>query len=441
MIETSIASLLCEKIGIDFQISSPRVLARVVRKRMEAADIRDEATYLALVTSSEEELRQLIESLVVPETWFFRDGEPFAYLRKILSKGDRFAGRRPLRILSLPASTGEEPYSIAITLMDAGIKPADFQVDAVDVSRKALDKAIHGIYGPSSFREKNVEFCWKYIERSGAEYRVAPEVRGAVRFLQGNILRWAAVNPQGAYDIIFFRNLLVYLNEEARKQALRAIDRLLGEGGLLFLGFAEPHHIFFPHYIPADHPRSYAACKPRPEQAAHAAPNANQPPFPNQKTAAARRLSRPAPKKADRDRIDARPWPPPRMEASGPAAVQNAGGKAETPERRREPLDRARELADRGMLAEAGEICIECVKTDPACLEAHYLLGVIALAGKNEEQALEHFSKVIYLEPDHVEALVHLSLLMEKMGLEGQAERYRKRLTRLGGGSPLQEEV
>jgi chemotaxis protein methyltransferase WspC len=69
------------------------------------------------------------------------------------------------------------------------------------------------------------------------------------------------------------------------------------------------------------------------------------------------------------------------------------------------------------------------------CSEAHYLLGVIALAGNNEEQAMERFNKVVYLEPDHAEALVHLSLLMEKRGLEGQASRYRKRLERLGEGS------
>ena len=229
---------------------------------MEEVGISDDGAYFDYVSSNYDELRRIVELLVVPETWFFRDWEPFAYLRKTLTTEDRFRLCKPLRILSLPASTGEEPYSIAMTLMDAGVSPADFRIDAVDISGKALDKAAAGVYGASSFREKNAEFSRRFFQKRGSLFTVVPEVRGTIRFLQGNVLRWASVTTQGTYDVIFFRNLLVYLNEDARKHAVRAIDRMLGEEGILILGFAEPHHIFFPQYIQANHPRSYAARKP-----------------------------------------------------------------------------------------------------------------------------------------------------------------------------------
>lgn len=436
MIETSVASLICEKIGIDFQAGAPRVLARVIRKRMEETGIPDDSMYLAYAASHDEEMWHLIEALVVPETWFFRDGEPFVYLRKIISSENRFMGRSHLRILSLPASTGEEPYSIAMTLLDAGLRPADFHVDAVDISRKALDKALRGVYGQSSFREKDFEFCWRYFERSGPEHTVTSLVRSTVRFCQGNVLEWTKTCSEGTYDIIFFRNLLVYLNDKAREEAVQAIDQLLGEGGMLFLGFAEPHHIFFPRFIPAIHPRSFAASKPSAYAAANVVQKVDRSPFRNGRIGGPKRLPKLEPVKADRlPPIALRPPVPRQTSPAGSATLQKPEGKLKDSEREEATLDRARELADRGMLAEAGRVCIECIKAEAANSEAYYLLGVIALAGNDEQQALEHFNKVVYLEPDHADALVHLSLLTEKMGLDGQAERYRQRLARLGGDS------
>ena len=435
MIESSVASLLCKKIGIDFQVSSPRVLARVLRKRMEAVGISDDDAYFAYVSSNYDELRQIVELLVVPETWFFRDWEPFAYLRETVTTEDRFRWCRPLRILSLPASTGEEPYSIAMILLDAGLSPSDFQVDAVDISGKALDRAVAGVYGPSSFREKNVEFSRKYFEKRGSLSSVVPEVRGTVRFLQGNVLRWAAVTAQGTYDVIFFRNLLVYLNEEARQQAVRAIDRMLGEGGILILGFAEPHHIFFPHYIQANHPRSYAAHKPKALSERNVVPGTPPPLLSGGTTNALKRLPRVESKAANLNGVGRLSPRVPAVKPPDPATLEKYENKAERPERGNETIERARELADKGLLVEAARICRKRIESDPACAETHYLLGVISLADKDEDQAMDHFGKVIYLEPDHADALVHLSLLAEKMGLEGQAERYRKRLERLGSRS------
>lgn len=437
MLETSVASLLCARTGIDFRTTSPRVLARIIRTRMEAVGVEDETAYLTLLTTREQEVKHLIDSLVVPETWFFRDFEPFVYLRKIVCEDDYFLGNRPIRALSVPASTGEEPYSIAITLMEAGLKPADLRVDAVDISRKAIDKAVQGVYGRSSFREKDEELRLKYFSQSESGWSVLPEVRSAVHFFHGNILHCAPLDIQQSYDIIFFRNLLVYLNEEARKRAVENVDHLLMGGGVLFLGFAEPPHIFFPNYIPADHPRSYAARKPKESPARNETAPMDRLPLRSEKQGVLKPLPRSIAKKTgSRGGRPKSAGPPPHEPTSGLPSMESAGRSGATPEIRAKTLDRARELADRGLLSEAGDICTEYLKSDAACEEAYYLLGVIALAGNDEEQALGYFNKAIYLKPDHEDVLVHLSLLMEKRGFGEQAAGYRKRLERLRGGPP-----
>ena len=106
-----------------------------------------------------DEQQALIEAVIVPETWFFRYPESFATLAKLASK--RLAAinnMRALRILSLPCSTGEEPYSIAMALLDAGLKPHQFKVDGMDVSPLSVEKARRALYGKNSFRGQDIDF-------------------------------------------------------------------------------------------------------------------------------------------------------------------------------------------------------------------------------------------------------------------------------------------
>lgn len=427
MVEVTVATLLYEKIGIDFQANSPTILANAIRKRREARGLQNEAEYISLVSSDPKELKTLIDSLVVHETWFFRDFEPFVFLKNYAM--ERKASRKdsPLRALSLPAATGEEPYSIAITFMEAGLAPDEFQIDAVDVSGTALEKAAQAFYRASSFREKDEELRRKYFLQTEGGFRVIPEARSAVRFFQGNILHPGGLGIHGIYDVIFFRNLLVYLHEEARKQAIHNIETMLRKGGILFLGFAEPHHIFFPGYVPVDHPRAYAARKPEERESQErrlpAAPGSSSTGKPEPgKWTSPKTSASVAPKRARQRPVPGKDLPPPPVK-SAERGDQPRPSQAKV-------LELARDLADRGMLADARTLCSQCLETDATCIEARYLLGVIALAEGDEEGALDQFNRVIYLEPDHIEALVHLSLIMDKKGLADQAEIFRKRVGR-----------
>src|SRR6185295_175491 len=117
------------------------VVERTILDRQAAAGVPDAAAYLARLRASKEELQALIESVVVPETWFFRDPGAFDALSSVVLHGALPMATEPLRLLSVPCSTGEEPYSMAMALLDAGVPPARFQVDAMEIDTRALTLA------------------------------------------------------------------------------------------------------------------------------------------------------------------------------------------------------------------------------------------------------------------------------------------------------------
>ncbi|NJL10117.1 MAG: hypothetical protein HC908_07960 [Calothrix sp. SM1_7_51] len=170
---------------------------------------------------------------------FFRDRKPFDYLINYvrshwLSKPNRI----PYRLLSVPCSTGEEPYSIAMTLMEAGLSSNQFRIDAMDISKQVIVKAQQGIYGKNSFRGEDFVDRNRYFRQTSEGYEVCSFVRSTVNFQQSNILNLSSI-IKAKYDIIFCRNLLIYLEPSACTQVFNILYSLLVTDGLLFVGSAE----------------------------------------------------------------------------------------------------------------------------------------------------------------------------------------------------------
>ena len=124
MAQAAIVALLRHSIGLNPDTIGPEVIARAVRHRMAQCSASDLQTYLERIQTSEQELYALIDEVVVPETWFFRDQMPFAYLgRYVMAEWLPRHQHTVFRVLSLACSTGEEPYSIAMALLDTGLAP------------------------------------------------------------------------------------------------------------------------------------------------------------------------------------------------------------------------------------------------------------------------------------------------------------------------------
>lgn len=416
---TGVLKLLDQQIGLHGEAVSDKALNRAVRNRMAHLKITDETAYLDRLLADRQEMEWLIDRTVVCETWFFRDIEPFVYLRKYMRDFWRSSGRSSFRILSIPCSSGEEPYSIAMTLRDME-NPPPITIDAVDVSHSALKKARKGRYGRNSFRENDMGPYWRYFHQRERDWLVKDDILGMVNFHHGNILDYDTLAHNAPYHAVFCRNLLIYLGEEARGRAVDHINRLLCEDGVLFLGYAESRQQFFPGFFPVEHRRAYAALKPGP-QSTPSVTKGTRPAGPP-----GRKKSRPLKKASPEGKPRSRPEVVSNKELPGPPL--------------KDDLERARYLADSGRLSEATRICESVLDQNPGRAEAHFLMGVIALAKSRDSEAEQCFARALYLDPEHQPSLTYMALLMEKLCRPEKAGLFRGRLARVQDRRPTGDE-
>ena len=207
MTQFNIENLLKKNIGLDVNSISSGVVKRAISERMKDCGIRDVQNYLQWLQQSEQELEALIELVIVPETWFFRERESFNYLKHyIKSEWLTTPYQDVLRVLSIPCSTGEEPYSIAIALLEAGLSATKVRIDAVDISQKNLLTAKLGIYQDYSFRGNPLSFQKSYFQRTELGYQLCHKVKSMVNFMYGNLADLNFLLGATPYDVIFCRN-------------------------------------------------------------------------------------------------------------------------------------------------------------------------------------------------------------------------------------------
>jgi chemotaxis protein methyltransferase WspC len=389
--------------GLDAASIGSTSIHRTVRLRMKAARIAAVEDYERMLQESAAEWEQLIEAVVITETWFYRDPQAFKALAGILLMDwlpANPAGRA--RILSLPCSSGEEPYSIVMALLDAGIPAGRFTVEGVDLSQCALEKAAAGRYGKNSFRGADLSFRDRHFSHSGDAFQINPKVRDSVNFLRANLLNDVVPLGQARYDFIFCRNLLIYFDRATQRQAFAKLGSLLARGGTLFVGPAEVPLALENGFAAVNLPMAFACRRASEMPAAHRL----APPL----RAPAKPLLKPAPPVAIGLPRPARPA------KSAPEAVDQ--------------LAAARDLADGGKLAEAAQLCNAHLDRHGASVHAFYLLGVIHDA-QGDPQAREFYRKALYLDPNHYESLLQMALLTEKDGDSGAARNFRRRAQKL----------
>lgn len=254
---------LKDHIGLDPASLGPKAVEHAASERMRVLGINTIPSYAALVSTSAEELEALIELVVIPETWFFRDREPFIFLAHFIrNEWKPGHAQEKLRILSAPCATGEEPYSIVMTCLDCGLKQNQFVVDAIDVNAQFLNKARNAVYRRNSFRGNELSFRERHFNFDGHEYSLKPEVRKQVHFFKANFIEPDCFHASAPYNIIFCRNLLIYLHDQARSKTIAVIERLLAPGGLLFIGHAEVNPSLTEIYETVNHQGSFALRKP-----------------------------------------------------------------------------------------------------------------------------------------------------------------------------------
>ena len=275
-IQHEIEALLRRRIGLNPETVGSRTILRAIKKGMRSDNTQTFSEYLTRLQDSPELFDALVESVVVLETSFFRNRASFFFLRQWVAKEwsavKAADPNRILRVLSLPCSTGEEPYSIAITLLEEGLSMDEFQIDGVDISQAAIDKARQGVYSPYAFRRQGYRSDDKYFslgmpigssqaKRAVQRYILIDSVREKVNFSQGNILDPQLLSDQSPYDIVFCRNLLIFFGQMARDRTLTKLNQLLRPDGLLFLGCTETNLANRQHYRPVPYLDTFAHYK------------------------------------------------------------------------------------------------------------------------------------------------------------------------------------
>jgi chemotaxis protein methyltransferase WspC len=388
----AIESVVRERLGVDPQSLGPDVLGAAVRERLRARRLDDDTLYAMQLATDTAEQEALAVELAVSETWFFRGGRAlFEKLAGFLADRAARAGGARVRALSVPCSSGEEPYSLALALHERFLTPNDYQIDGVDISPRALDRALAARYRGFAFRDTGTDVRPAYFRHTDGEWELLPHLRAGVRFRPGNLTEPQFLAGEMPYDLILCRNLFIYFTEPGQRRALANLDRLLAINGRLCLSPAEADKLPAGRFTP-DGPSAFGVYK--------------------RATGSSGTL----------------PAPAAREEPAPPAPVAPPGPSLET----------ARALADAGQLDDALRACAQILKARPASADALALVGVIHLAAGRTAEAADALRKALYLVPDHAEATEHTIAVCERRGDRARAAALREKLARAnkkGGAS------
>lgn len=221
------------------------VYSRLAR-RLRALNIDDFASYLAYLDGhQEQEFSHFINAITTNLTAFFRENHHFEYLSNDIVPNLRrwHANDKRIRVWSAGCSTGEEPYSIAMTLGPIFNQPGwDFKILATDLDSNVLTKGKSGIYTANNVEgmDKDKQKKWFVRSTTSDNFKVKPELQKMISFKRLNLLqKWPMSGP---FDVIFCRNVVIYFDQETKNTLFHRYAGMLRPGGYLFLGHSESMH-------------------------------------------------------------------------------------------------------------------------------------------------------------------------------------------------------
>ncbi|MXN65441.1 chemotaxis protein CheR [Stappia sp. GBMRC 2046] len=184
----------------------------------------------------------VVEAMTTNESFFFRDKTPFDHFKEVMIPDllSARAGRRRVRIWCAAASSGQEPYSLAISLKEMGAKVAGWSIDILgtDLSNEILEKARNGIYSQFEVqRGLPIQMLVKFFAQKGELWQINPDIRAMIKWRKFNLLD--SFSTIGEQDIVFCRNVLIYFDQQTKIDILHKIARLMPSDGYLVLGAAE----------------------------------------------------------------------------------------------------------------------------------------------------------------------------------------------------------
>jgi chemotaxis protein methyltransferase CheR len=455
-----VRDLLGQRTGLTFDDDRRGDMARAIDERVRAVGGGDFTTWWNRLSSPSEgaaEVAALAGLLTVGETSFFRIRGHMEALVEVAARRLERPGGAPLRILSAGCSSGEEAFSIAMLLLGLDADPRRLEIVGVDIDPWALEKASEALYSDWSLRETPAAVRSRFFRPEGRRHRLCDEVRAVVRFRPHNLMEVGDVFLPERWDVIFCRNVLIYLSDEARERLIRQCSAALAPGGFLFLGHAETlrglsHDFTLLHSHDSFYYRrkAEAAAEPLPRFPASSVTG----PLPQIEMDMERPLDVSWVEAIERasDRIAGLiEAAPPRFPAAIPAPM--AGEAASAPASR---LEEVRELVrlerfndavevlgrapgaavdpdalillavaevNRGRIDEAEAACGRILDLDQMNAEAHYIMALCREHRRDVPAAVRHDEFALYLDPGFAMARFHLGMMTRRSGDLAAARR------------------
>lgn len=407
-IPSSLVELIRSRLGVEESIVGKEVLQRIVSRELIASGMECVEDYVQTLSVDETLFMQLAEELLVPESWFFRDDKPFEWLAQWVTRHWLKASpQRPLRILSVPCAGGQEPYSIVITLLECGLQPEQFVVESGDYSERSLAAARNARYRPHAFRGANQHLRARYFQRTtNGEFELDRAIRSQVRFQRFNLVEANCFSGLPLFDVIFCRNVLIYLHDRARTVALANVRRCLQDDGRMFAGHADSIQTLSSEFVTDGDPAAFCY-----------------------------RLRQSDPVVVPQSTGGSSPWvAASRLQVRRKSVRQHRWQRANSDKSAAENSWRlVQQLADSGQLEQAATACAELLALEKTSIDGHVLHGTIQLALRNPQIADRAFRRALFLDPGNPEALLQLALLAERRGSLADARRWRARLNRVAG--------
>jgi chemotaxis protein methyltransferase CheR len=378
--------------------------------------------YLKLLRYDQNEFYDIVNFLTINETYFFR--EPFhltLFSQRLFPEllNAKKIGI-PVKILSAGCSTGEEPYSLAIALLEKygmGLNKTLFSIIGADIDQDALHKAAEGVYSGRSFRSLSPYLKEKYFEPIGEQrFRVRSDVRDMVLFKFFNLMNTPYPEYLQGMDVIFYRNVSIYFDSEIQKKIFENLSQTLNDNGYLIVGSAETlsHTFDVLTLIEKEGVFLYQKqCKPHPRPLPE--PERDEKAEPPPPSFSGKEIG-------ESDQFD--------------AALNLAKNKAY-----REAIEildnliktntdivkaytlKAGILINLQQAEEAKELCLKAIEKDSLCAEGYFLSGLIAKSEHRHDEALKRLKETVYLSPSSWPAHFYLAEIYQAVGEKTHAER------------------
>ncbi|RJQ45385.1 MAG: tetratricopeptide repeat protein [Gaiellales bacterium] len=433
--------------GIYFDRGKMDLLRLGLAERAEVVGAEDLGDYYEMLTSDpqrENELRQLLGHLSVQETHFFRNLPQFDALRKYVIPEiarRKAAGNRVLKFWSAGCSTGQEPYSIAMSVHDVLPDPGSWEVQilATDLNDHALEVAARGWYPESKITGLDRDHLNRYFIERDDGYQARDFLREMISFSRHNMVTDSLpIELFGTCDVIFCRNVIIYFTHQTAKHVIELFFDILNPGGYLFLGHSETLWKMSAKYSLVEMGDAFIYKKSLPRA------------IDGRRFIADRRMrDMPLPPGVQKDRRkshDRRGEPVtddllirgskpaiPEPEHENPAAPQPAGARDEI----RETCGKARNMIDLGEHSKAIEMLSDAVNGTSTDCESYFLLGLAYQKLGQSDEAAEAFRKAIYCNDSHSLAYFHLANVLEDQGFLQQAvKEYRNASRSLAADPP-----